>query len=243
LSTSIFLLVAIGFAPRWTSVPHWYISFSFANDCAAIQGGDRIAEIVTLLLIPLCVCDSRVWTWSARPELKVEWFRGSSYAAQMVLRFQVFLVYANSVVGKLRFKPWRDGSALRNLAENPAFGAPMPLRSGAVQILCCSYVSDFLTWSVLFCESCIAVLVLCDPPCRRGAVLLGTVLHLSILLLMGLFSFSLIMIATLMIIAAGYGSARDTRRSRPGRQLLAGQRTGAVIVASAGSLRQPLLAD
>jgi antimicrobial peptide system SdpB family protein len=175
-----------------------------------IQGGDKVAAIVTMLLLPFCLADTRTWTWSAPREPASERLRGSAYAGHALLRLQIFVIYVNSVLAKLRFSPWRDGTALRDLVNNPEYGVPLALRPIATRLLAYPVATDSLTWLVLLLESLIAVLVFCGPRGRRVMFLLGAFLHLLVLLLMGIFSFSLTMIATLAIAAAGHGSPDST---------------------------------
>src|SRR6185437_10077285 len=59
----VLLLVLSGYRPRWSCVLHWYVAFSIAEDVTTIDGGDQVAEIFTMLLIPLCLGDERVWIW------------------------------------------------------------------------------------------------------------------------------------------------------------------------------------
>ncbi|SDG06344.1 antimicrobial peptide system protein, SdpB family [Lentzea fradiae] len=61
------VLAASGYRPRWTCVPHWYATFSLAAAIHIPNGGENVARIVTLLLIPLCLTDDRIWHWR-RPD-------------------------------------------------------------------------------------------------------------------------------------------------------------------------------
>jgi hypothetical protein len=65
-----------------------------------------------------------------------------------------------------------------------------------------------MTWSAMSAEFAVGLLLLAGPRGRRWALVLGVVLHTSILLCMGLASFELIMIG--LLVTAVAGSARRT---------------------------------
>src|SRR5690606_15652572 len=59
----ILLVVASGWRPRLTALPHWWITFSFQVSTTVPDGGDQIASVITLLLLPIALCDRRRWHW------------------------------------------------------------------------------------------------------------------------------------------------------------------------------------
>jgi len=52
------IIIASGWRPRVTALPHWWITFSLQNSAITIDGGDQIAAVLTFLLIPLALTDS-----------------------------------------------------------------------------------------------------------------------------------------------------------------------------------------
>ncbi|MFH6682314.1 hypothetical protein RI119_04800 [Bacillus amyloliquefaciens] len=60
----ILILVVIGWRPRLTGFFHWWISYSFQNSAVTLDGGDQVAAVFTLLLLPLTLTDPRKWHWS-----------------------------------------------------------------------------------------------------------------------------------------------------------------------------------
>jgi antimicrobial peptide system SdpB family protein len=224
---AVLLLIATGYRPRWTCVPHWYVTFSLASSMAAINGGDNAAVIATMLAVPLCLGDERRWQW-ARPTrpLSAAW-RGRSYATQLVVRLQVFFIYIVAASTKLLDPAWRDGSALYFALQDPTYGLPASALDAVAPVLTSRWLIALATWAVIAVQVVIAMAVLGRRRERLLAVVLVTGLHLGIIVLMGLTSFGLVMIA-FALVALG-GPARD-------KSLENGQETDV----AADSERQPV---
>jgi antimicrobial peptide system SdpB family protein len=119
-------------------------------------------------------------------------------------------VYGTAAVSKLVVPEWRNGTALYNLAYDPYFGIPTAVR-GVVEPAFGSIVPvSIATWSVVAMELGIAVLILGGRRARLWALAFGIVLHSAIIVLLGLFSFGLVMIS---LLAAAYADVPAARRS------------------------------
>lgn len=201
--------VVLGLWPRWTCVPHWYVAFSFVARTVVVDGGDQVAQIATLLLIPICLGDARRWQW-ARPErpLPPAW-RGAAYAGHLLLRWQIAIVYFDAALSKLAHHSWRSGAAVPLLVRDPVFGLPAGARPFAEGLLGPAWAGDTVTWAVIAVELSIAVSVLCGARFRRAGLVLTVLLHAAIILAMGLFGFGVIMIAVVLA-ASGGGAAGGT---------------------------------
>ena len=214
LAVGVLVAVAVGFSPRWTCIPHWYVAFSMATRITALDGGEQVAEIATMLLIPICWGDRRTWQWQTPDgQLPATW-RGSSFAAWLLLRLQVCVIYTDAALSKLRFPSWRDGNALPTILDGPQFGLPGYLRGLLDPLLVHAWIGRTMTWSVLALELCLAASMLAATRVRRALLVPGICLHLSIIICMGLVSFGLIMIGTLMLTCLrtpGAGSAFGIR--------------------------------
>lgn len=193
--------VVAGFSPRWTCVPHWYVVFSFVAASPTANGGDRIGQLMTMLLVPLCLGDDRLWHWTRpRTTLPPGW-RGSAFAAHWVLRLQVFVVYAHAVVSKLNDRWWRHGGALHLVAHDPEFGFPSGVRTLLDGVAGTYWPVTVLTWSVVAAQAVVAVCVLSTSArVRLVALALGIGLHTAIAVLMSLVVFGLIMVALLVVV-------------------------------------------
>src|SRR5207248_6980165 len=101
VSIAILAVVLSGFSPRWTCIPHWYINFSLAASMSLANGGDKVTQVATMLLIPVCLGDDRRWQWSFPASSLPGRWRGRSFAAHWALRCQVFIIYLIAATSKL----------------------------------------------------------------------------------------------------------------------------------------------
>ncbi|OKI17535.1 hypothetical protein A6A25_40790 [Saccharothrix sp. CB00851] len=208
LAVAVLVLVLVGFSPRWTCVPHWYISFSLAAAMEMANGGDAIAQVATMLLVPMCLGDDRVWHWQPvlRP-LAPSW-RGSAFAAHLGLRGQLCLIYLGAVTAKLMDPLWRHGAALSVVAHHPQYGFPAPVRDLLSPVMDSYWFVALLSWSVVGVQVALALLTLGRRKHRLIALVLGCGLHLGIMFFMSLPSFGMVMIALLIISTATVTSER-----------------------------------
>ncbi|MFJ9847878.1 sporulation-delaying protein SdpB family protein [Streptomyces sp. NPDC101150] len=227
LAIAVLLVVASGYRPRWTCVAHWYVTFSIAVNTTANNGGDRVAEILAMLLIPVCLNDQRIWSWRGPTRPLLPAWGGSAFAAHAVLRCQTTVIYLHAVISKLAFPAWRHGTALGVLVHDPQFGIPGAVQPLAQQLLSHDWATSLFTWSVLAVETLIALSMPFGRRTRRCGLVLAILLHGAIILLMGLFSFGLIMIALVLATSAdrqpGRSTSDNTRQTAPA---LVGPRKG-----------------
>ncbi|RKT54653.1 HTTM domain-containing protein [Saccharothrix australiensis] len=198
-AVAVLLVVASGYRPRWTCVPHWYVTAGLAMTMPMANGGDKIAQIATMLLVPLCLGDDRVWQWGpvVRP-LAANW-RGVAFAALVVLRGQLCLVYAYAGLSKLGDPLWRQGSAMSVVFADPYFGLAREVHDLVAPALSWYWPMALLGWSVIAAQLVIAVAVLGGPRARALAFALGLCLHLGIALLMNLPLFTLAVLGMLVV--------------------------------------------
>lgn len=198
VSIAVLLAVAAGYRPRWTCVPHWYVTFSLGVSMYLPNGGDQAARLITLLLIPLCLGDTRAWQWRAPSTPLAPRVRGVAYAAFLVIRVQVAIIYGHAALAKLSESVWRDGTALHYALQDAYYGAPATLRL----VESVPWLSPALTWGAVLIEAAIAIAVLGPAAARRAALVAGILFHVGIAAVLGLFSFGLVMIAVLLIACA-----------------------------------------
>jgi antimicrobial peptide system SdpB family protein len=203
IAVATLALVAVGYRPRWTCLPHWYVTFSLSAAITLPIGGDRIAAIATGLLIPVCLGDDRVWQW-VRPGRPMDaGWRGRAYAAFLAFRVQVALIYGWAVVSKLASSEWRHGTALYTVVHDPNYGLPSGRLAPLEPLLGSRPFIGALTWGTLAVESAVAVGVLSSRKVRRYVLPLGVLLHAGTIMVMGLFSFGLVMIGVLLVACLG----------------------------------------
>jgi antimicrobial peptide system SdpB family protein len=216
-TVSVLVLGAVvaGFSPRWTCVPHWYVSYSLCVSMTLPNGGEYVAQIATMLLIPVCLGDHRTWQW-LRPAsaLSARW-RGAGLAAMRVLQVQVFVIYAHAAWTKSMEQGWRDGTAEYVISFDPHYGLYPPVREAFLPLLSSPSVVMGATWSTIGVEVAIAVLALGPRRMRLVALGLALLLHGGIVVLLGMPSFGLIMIALLLMNATGGKGRSGPSPDRP----------------------------
>lgn len=219
----ILVLVASGFRPRWTCVPHWYAAFSLAAAAVQPSGEDEITVIAVLLLVPLCLGDTRIWHWSPPGAPLAPAWRGAALSAWWLLRIQLFIVYIVSSSSKLASAGWRAGTAMDTVFTDPVYGLPQVLRPVAVKLATLGWPLCCLTYAVVATEFGIAFCMLAGARWRRAGLILACALHGGIILAMGLVEFGATMIAVVLIAWLGSDPHPRTRlpvaRARPGSSL------------------------
>ena len=202
LAVAVLLVVASGWRPRLTALPHWWISWSVAASITLPDGGDQVAVVLTLILLPVALTDPRVWLWSAPAPI-----RGTRAGALAVLalsalavaRLQVAGIYLHSSLAKLGVEEWRDGTAMYYWLQQPGF-APTPLlREPLLAIAEMPLGAALMTWGPIALELALALSLLMALRARRVLLVLGILFHLAIAAMMGLVSFGLAMVAALIL--------------------------------------------
>jgi antimicrobial peptide system SdpB family protein len=193
VALAVLLLVALGYRPRWTCVPHWYVTFSLSAAIALPDAGEQVIRILTLLLIPICLADERRWQWSrpVRP-LPAAW-RGRAYAAQLFVRLLGVTIYAQASLSKLAVPEWRDGTAGYYWLVDVHYGSAFAIQPPLGTVLGSSVGVSIVTWGALAVELTLAVCLLGSARVRRAGWALAVGMHGSIALLMGFTTFAMTM--------------------------------------------------
>jgi antimicrobial peptide system SdpB family protein len=197
LAVVILLVVISGWRPRWTGVLHWWIAFSFAASASLIDGGDLIASILSLLLVPVTLTDRRSWHWEGIGSGG----KAATVAAEtglVLVRFQVGVIYLFAAVLKLASEEWANGTALYYVWSSAAFG-PAPWLRPLTSLLGRTVLVVPLTWSVLVLELCLAGALVASVRYRARLLPVAVFFHVGIALLHGLPTFALTMSAALVL--------------------------------------------
>jgi antimicrobial peptide system SdpB family protein len=201
LSVAILLLVASGWRPRLTGIPHWYVSWSLIANATLQDGGDQITAVLTLLLVPICLTDSRVWHW--RPAAPATPSPGAGQVVARVtlllVQIQVAVLYLHASIAKLGVPEWADGTAMYYWSHHPTFGSAPWLRPITDLITYSPIGVAAMTWGSIALEFSLAVAIVLAAPARRILLGAGLVFHALIALDMGLVSFGFAMSAALLL--------------------------------------------
>jgi antimicrobial peptide system SdpB family protein len=201
------LLVASGWRPRLTGVLHWWIAFSLQASATLLDGGDHITEVLTLLLLPVTLTDSRKWHWSPPPPRGAStpmggWEEAKRIAALVsltVVRLQVCGVYFHAAAGKFASDTWADGTSMYYWLTNSDFGAPQWLAPIVRPLIINPVPVALLTWSVVVLEFTLAAGIVMAKRHWRWLLWSGIALHAGIILIHGLVSFGIAMMAALVL--------------------------------------------
>ncbi len=142
-------VTAIGYRPRWTCVPHWYVTFGLAVSMTMANGSEHVSRVGTMLLIPICLGDRRVWQWSRPARLLEPRWRGSAYAAMVLLRLQIAIIYIEAAIAKMLVPQWRNGTAMYAVFGDPISGVNGSIYRFLGPAMDSRLVVGTLTWGAL----------------------------------------------------------------------------------------------
>ena len=182
----------LGVAGRFMTVAHYVFLVSlFLRNPAILDGGDNLAYLVLLYLIPVDT--------TAVLAIRHSHARGKGASVSTVLHntgivliaMQVFVVYLASAMFKIQGQLWQDGTALYYILRVPEFAWPVVtdhITRSAALVVASTYFTVF--FQLLF-----PVLIALRQT-RVLAIVVALLFHGGIGLLMGLTSFSIYIIAT-----------------------------------------------
>lgn len=202
LALFLLILVIIGWRPRITGLLHLWISWSFMITCGIIDGGDQITSILSLLILPICLSDSRKWHWS---RVNLDTIRFNQYSQIAILsllvmiRIQVCVIYFHSVVAKFKVPDWINGTAVWYWFKDPGFGLNHYQTLMLNPILRSPIGIIVLTWGAVLFELLLALALFLEKTKRKYLLLPGIMFHFAILFCHGLFSFFFAMAAALIL--------------------------------------------
>jgi antimicrobial peptide system SdpB family protein len=183
----ILLIVMTGFLPQVTGLLHVWACFSVHNYFLILNGGDQIAFITSVLLLPLCLTDPRLnqWTRKVTQPSRANIFANVAFFA---IQVQAAIVYLDSGVSKLFVKEWQEGTAVYYYTSHYRLGAPGWLRSINEMITLTPLVA-VLSWGVIALEILIFACLFAPARIKRPFLIIGLLFHLLIVVNFGLITF------------------------------------------------------
>ncbi|MFJ2816164.1 sporulation-delaying protein SdpB family protein [Streptomyces sp. NPDC087294] len=213
------LIVASGWRPRLTALPHAYINYSVFSGVAIVDGGDQIALILSVLFVLPALGDRRRWHWE-QPQEQIPATRATASLALIgtsgliMLRVQMVIVYFQAVVAKLPHPEWQDGTAMWYWGSNLDFGPAPWLDALVAPVITSALGVALMTWTPLVIEGSLVISLLLPQRLRWWAMGAGLVFHLSIALMMGLWSFALAMSGGILVLCLPLGSTLQVRTAK-----------------------------
>lgn len=210
ISIAILLMVISGWRPRITGILHWWVAFSFSSSAMVLDGGDQITATLTLLLIPICLMDSRKWHWSNDPH-PVETFSTRqkiaglvAFCSLAVIRLQVAFIYFHAGVGKFEVAEWANGTAVYYWLNNPIFGASDLLAPLLNAIVTHPLGVTVMTWGAILTEITLFLGIAMNRKWHPTLLKLGIAFHFTIIIFHGLVSFFCAMCAALILFVGAH---------------------------------------
>ncbi|MBK3495588.1 HTTM domain-containing protein [Viridibacillus sp. YIM B01967] len=199
----LLILVASGWRPQITGIIHWYIAYSLQVSAMTIDGGEQVNAVLSLLLLPITLTDSRKWHWQApiQKEIKSDKEivkRIIAIVTFFVIRFQIAILYLHSTVAKVFNTEWIDGTAVYYYLADPMLGLP-PLLYNLVQPILSSPFVVFATWGTLVLQICLFGALFVPEKHWNKFLIIALVFHESIAVMLGLISFSITMCGALIL--------------------------------------------
>lgn len=200
ISILILFFVIIGIYPRLTCVFHWWVTYSFSTSSYVIDGGDQIASILTLLLIPICLLDRRKWHWSISHYKHNFLEKNIAFFSYTLISIQAFTIYFHAMIGKFGVNEWLNGTAIYYWLLHPVFGMNDRVAQYLVPFLKIPTILLAITWSVLAIELFLSAnIFISNRKVKFISLYFGTIFHLSIIIAHGLVSFFFSMTSLLLI--------------------------------------------
>lgn len=202
----ILLLVVSGWRPRVTGILHWWVAYSFAAATMTIDGGDQVAAVLALWLIPVTLTDGRKWHWSrpeqvgTDPRLRTLVAAQVATSALLFARLQVAMIYFQAGIAKLGVQEWANGTAVYYWFTHPVHGMSGWVEPLVLPLLTAPLTVMLLTWGVIVLEVSLFMGLTMDRRWRPYLLVLGLVFHVGIIVVHGLVSFFFSMAGALILL-------------------------------------------
>lgn len=214
LLIAIYAAVVAGVLPRLVGPLHLWAAYSLSVSFTLPDGGESIGVIVAAILLPLTLVDGRRNHWH-RPDRPLNGHQAAVAAAtEFLLRVQLAYVYLDAGISKMGVTDWANGTAEYYIAHDRSFGVAGPIRPFWLWIVSMPAGTLAVTWLAIGAEITIGVLLLGSRRWRTTCLAMDVALHVGIILTIGLWSFSLVMLGSAMMAANPTAGSRHP--ARPG---------------------------
>lgn len=211
VAVAVLTVVVVGWRPRITCLPHAYVALSLFYGLSTPEGGDQIASILALLLIPLCLTDSRTWHWrllDLRPESEGTSAQMAGCLATIsvaLIKLQVSVIYIQAGISKLGSQSWVTGAGMYYWVRNRDFGVADWQQPLVYWLTSQPVIVLAMTWIPICIEVSLGISLLLPLRARIPLLCAGVGLHFLIGLMTGLWSFSIIMWGCLLFLLSPAG--------------------------------------
>lgn len=198
ISMLVMILVILGIYPRIIAFLHLYVSYSFFHASSVQEGGDQINLILCLLLIPICISNTKFFGWKFDASNLNVYYSEIWSAALFLIKVQMCYLYFEACVMKIPVVEWSNGTAVYYWFNSNVFGA-----SGFIKELIASFTNtltiSLITWSVLILEFFLFIAFFLKQKYKYILFVFGVLFHLCIIIIHGLPTFFISMLAGLVL--------------------------------------------
>lgn len=200
----ILIVVITGYLPALTGFLHCWVSFSFMNSAILVDGGDHITSILTFLLLPITVTDSRRNHWApfsknSSQTILYKFRYIIALPAYWVIRIQVSVVYLHAAIAKCSVNEWLNGTAIYYWFIDPSFGYSSWLNVILKPLIINPVTVSLITWFVIIFEFLLFAALISTKQIKIILFILGILFHIGIALIHGLGSFAVAMSGALTL--------------------------------------------
>jgi antimicrobial peptide system SdpB family protein len=198
LALLILIVIISGYYLQVTSLLHFWISASLYVLNPVRVGGDNINMMLTLLLIPVCLFDSRKNHWNTPAEYN-KFNQLIQNIFLFIIKLQVAFIYFDSLFDKLHVKEWLNGMMINYWFTHHFFGLHSKLITLVAPLLGSIPFLLFIAWGTMLFEAVLVMGLIIPQRFKLTLLKLGIIFHLSIMLVHGFASFFFAMSAALFL--------------------------------------------
>lgn len=201
-SILILLTVISGYFPRYTCIPHWWVAFSYFRGSFLVEGGDQLAAILTFLLIPIMLGDTRINHYTINEQKPKKYiFKAMAFYSYLLILIQVSFLYLQASVSKLSGEEWSNGTAVYYWLNDSLFGIEKHYFNKITFLFSNNKIMFLLNFMPLLIEFFLFLLIFVMDKKKvvKIGFILGIFLHLSFSLSFGLISFGFSMTGALIL--------------------------------------------
>lgn len=194
---TLLIVIIIGPLPRYISLLHYWVTISISWSIGLPDGGESIAQAAVFFLIFVSLADTRRWQWSKPTKVRSS-LTPIAWAGTIALRLQMAWVYLNASIAKTSVPEWVEGSAVYYVSRDPYFGVAGPLEPFLLGLLEIPVFALIASWGAIIIEFVIAICLLWSIKTGKIAFIGSLFLHIAFIVVIGLWSFAIIMIASVL---------------------------------------------
>jgi antimicrobial peptide system SdpB family protein len=196
LSLIVLSGVILGFCPCLTGLLQWYLTFSFIHISPIVDGGDQINSVICFLLIPVNTLDFRFNQWHNKNTNSILHIY-TCYICCILIQIQMSVIYFHAAIGKIYISEWADGTAIYYWLQHDIYGSTYWKN---INFLFESpFLTSMITWGSILLEILLCCAIFMEQRWKFLFFLLGVLFHFLIFLFLGLFSFFLVINASLAL--------------------------------------------